>query len=117
MPWFAGQAGQAAESSGPSHSPGTAGFREMKILGRSGGREGPVARGTVEAGVRMIDFQGPGMSRLQVANARAGVGSPVILSPHPSLFLFLHPCILPFNTYRLGPLTLVPSWGLWFSWG
>lgn len=94
MPWFAGQAGQAAESSGPSHPPGTAGFREIKILGRSGGRKGPGAGGTLEAGDGMIDFQGPGMSRLQVANVRAGVGSPVILSPptFPSFFS----AILPF---------------------
>lgn len=37
----------------------------------------------------MTDFQGLGLSGLQVANVRAGVGSPVILSLHPSLFLFL----------------------------
>lgn len=95
MPRFAGQAGQTAESSGPSQCPGTAGL-EIKILGRRRGGEGAKVSSTLEAGdTIMTDFQGLGMSGLLVADVRARVGHlwscPLIFSSSASF--------LPPNTY------------------
>lgn len=56
MPWFAEQtSGWTAESSGPSQSPGPAGLKESKILGRSGSGEEAEALSTLEAGNKDLD--------------------------------------------------------------